>query len=478
MIDYDVSIRKLNGVLTEDCFIKNKEFLISGKRAKLFYSDGLVDVEALDQFVVYPLSKLNRKSLITEKVLKSVITHVEISFEKNIDFSIMKVFDGDSLLVIEGVNCFSIIGAKKWEKRAVTEPPTSAVIKGPREGFTEDLQLNISLIKRKLKTPSLKFEFIELGKYSRTNVAITYLSDICDPNILFKVKERLNKIDVDGILDSSYLKGYLQEKKFSVFKQIGDTEKPDILSAKLLEGRIGIIVDGSPIALTLPYVVIEDFQSAEDYYSIPYHASFVRVLRFISMCVGVYTPGFYVAAQLYHIQFIPLRFLLTIASAVKGIPLSPNIEMLFTLFIFELLNEASIRMPKYVGMALSVVGALVLGDTAVRAGIVSTPTILIMALSGIAVYSVPDQRNTLSILRLVFLLVSGSFGLIGLIASTIIICFYLNRLSNYQAPYLSPYAPNVENDISDSLTKSPLTTTNERPHSYPNTNKTRLKWKN
>ncbi|MBR2070021.1 MAG: spore germination protein, partial [Clostridia bacterium] len=199
-----------------------------------------------------------------------------------------------------------------------------------------------------------------------------------------------------------------------------------------------------------------------------------RTIRYISVMLGVFMPGFYVATQLFHLQFIPLRFTLTIASSVKGIPLSPNLEMLFTLFVFELLNEASIRMPKYVGMALSVVGALVLGETAVNAGLISMPTILIMALSGIAVYTVPDQRNTLSILRLFILLLSGAFGIIGLILGALVLAVYLTTLSNYDIPYLAPFAPFVKNDIKDGLLKSPAVITNQRPQSFNNKNKRRL----
>ncbi len=475
--EFDDRASVLREKLSQEALIKEKKFVAFGKRAVLFYSDGLTDVALVDRFIVEPLLAEKARKAPEKSLILRVLPHVEITFETDFDSAILKVFDGDCLVLLEGAEFLLSIGSKKWDKRTVAEPPTSSVIKGPREGFTEDLMTNISLIKRKLKTPALKFLFCEVGRYSRSKVAIVFIDEIADQKVVSAVKKRIDAIDIDGVLDSSYLKEHLKERKLSIFRQIGDTEKPDILSSKLLEGRIGIVVDGSPIVLTTPYMLLEDFQGADDYYSIPYAASFLRVIRFLSMLVGILMPGFYVAAQSFHLQFIPLRLVLTIASAVKGIPLSANIEMLFTLFIFELLNEASIRMPRYVGMALSIVGALVLGDTAVRAGIVSTPTILIMALSGIAVYAIPDERNTLSILRLLFLLLSGSLGLIGLVSGTVVVTLYLATLSSYGTPYLAPFAPKISNDLSDGLLKSPYTVTNERPNAISNTNGRRISWK-
>ncbi len=478
MTKFEATLNYVENTLSNEAFIKKKLFTAFGKKAVLFFSDGLSDITTIDRFIIEPLENAKRKTVPNKELLSKALPHVELIFSDKLDDAVLKVFDGDCLILFEGVEIYLNAGTKKWEKRAVAEPPTSSVIKGPREGFTEDLMTNVSLIKRKLKSPSLKFFFVNIGRFTRSQVAVVYLDKIASKSLVEDIKEKLSKIDIDGIIDSSYLREHLQQRKYSVFRQIGDTEKPDILASKLLEGRIAIIVDGSPIVLTVPYIVFEDFQGADDYYSVPYAASFLRVIRFLSMAVGILMPGFYVAAQSFHLQFIPLRLVLTIASAVKGIPLSANMEMLFTLFIFELLNEASIRMPRYVGMALSIVGALVLGDTAVRAGIVSTPTILIMALSGIAVYAIPDERNTLSILRLAFLLLSGSLGLIGLVSGTVAVTIYLATLTNFGTPYLAPFAPKIKNDLSDGLLKSPATVTNDRPKAFFNKNKKRILWKN
>lgn len=475
-MNFNLIKERIEKQLNMDSFVKKKEFLSSGKNVVLYFSDGLVDQFVLDDFVIRPLAQENRKNL-TEKAVTDMLLHLESRTETDVEKGIMAVYEGDSMLVVEGIDKFFMIAARKYSSRAISEPPTASVIKGPREGFTEDLISNISLIKRKLKTPDLKFEFLTVGRRTRTKVCMVKIAGIADEHIYNKLKERISQIDIDGICDSSYIKSFIKERPLSVFRQIGDTEKPDILQAKLLEGRIGVIVDGSPIVLTLPFMFLEDMQSADDYYIVPHRASFVRALRFFSMCVGVFMPGFYVGCQVFHASFIPLQFLMTIATARAGIPFSPNLEMLFTLFIFEMLNEASVRMPKYVGMALSVVGALVLGDTAVQAGIISTPTILIMALSGIAVYTVPDERNTLSTLRLVFLVLAGSLGIVGMLSGLVIITVYLAKMNNYGVAYLAPFAPYSKNDLKDGIFKAPMPVENDRPKSLNTENKTRLIWK-
>ena len=238
---------------------------------------------------------------------------------------------------------------------------------------------------------------------------------------------------------------------------------------------MGIIVDGSPIVITAPYVLFEDFQSAEDYYQNNYRSNMARAIRFVSLAIAVLLPAAFVSAQLFHLQVIPLNFLLTIVSSIKGIPLSPSFEMFFTLLIFEILNEASVRMPKYVGMALSIVGALVLGDTAVRAGIVSTPTILIMALSGICLYTVPELVDSMSFLRLIYLLVAGSMGAYGLILVTAFITIYLTSMENFDVPFLAPFAPMVKEDFKDSFYMTFVPNMVNRPLTFKPKDKVRMK---
>ena len=243
----------------------------------------------------------------------------------------------------------------------------------------------------------------------------------------------------------------------------------------MLEGRVAVLVDGSPIALTLPYLLVEDFQGAQDYFVSPYRASASRILRFLGVFISVFLPAFYVAAQLFKLQILPLSFLLTISGSIQGIPLSPSLELFFLLLVLEILIEASVRMPKYVALALSVIGALVLGDTAVKAGLVSSSAIIITALSGISAYTVPDLVGTTSILRIAFVVVAGSIGTYGVVLMTALILYYLVTADAYGAPMLAPFSPIVRRDLKDSLVKTSLYGLDKRPEVFKTKNETRLK---
>ncbi len=301
-----------------------------------------------------------------------------------------------------------------------------------------------------------------------------YLKGTSGEKTVKEVKKKLQAIDIDILPDSSYLTHFLAERSYSLVKQVGTTEKPDIFCAKIAEGRVGIIADGSPIALTLPYLLIEDFQSSEDYFVPPYRATFTRLLRLLALIVAIYLPAFYIAGQLFKLQLFPVKLLLTIAGSIRDIPLSPSLEMLLVLFVLEILNEASIRMPKYVGMALSVVGALVLGETAVTAGFVSTPAIIIIAFSGIGLYAVPNLIEVTSVVRLAMLLVAGSVGTYGIILLTAFILFYLAATENYGTPLLAPFAPQIGRDLRDSFVKYNLGSLPTRPKTLKSKNKRRL----
>ncbi len=438
----------------------------------LIFIKDVADKEALGQLVLKPLSEYEGE--ITETELETVFLSPEKKSVSDVDSLVNEIVLGDTAFVCDGISVAFTFGLKKFEKRAITEPPTSAVIKGPREGFVESLPVNISLMRRRIKSPHLIFENMTIGKYSQTPVAICYMDGIADKGLVKKLKDKLSGISIDAVLDSSYVAKFLGEHKASVFKQVGNTEKPDILSAKILEGRVAVFVDGSPIVLTVPYLLIEDFQSPSDYYNSPYAATVARCLRLISVIISLLLPSFFVAAELFHLQLIPLSFLLTIVNSIKGIPLSPSYEMFFTLLIFEILNEASVRMPKYVGMVVSIVGGLVLGETAVNAGIISAPTLMIVAFSGICLFTVPELEQVFSIIRMVLLVIGGSIGGYGLILAVCLMLIYLVSFENYHAPLMAPFSPLIPSDLKDGFYKGFLIEQDNRPLSFPNENKRRI----
>lgn len=438
----------------------------------VIFAKDMIDKDLLGELVLRPASYFNKKPS------KDSLWKAFFSPEKQKIFDLDKVVDevvfGNAVLLCDGIDYAISFGIKKFEIRAITEPPTSTVIKGPREGFVESLAVNVSMIRRRIKSPHLVFEDSQVGKYSQTTVSLCYIDDVVIEGLVDEVKEKLKTIDIDAILDSSYVAKYLSDAKPSLFKQVGNTEKPDILVAKILEGRVAVLVDGSPIALTVPYLLLEDFQSPSDYYNSPYSATTARIIRLFSVVLALLLPALFVSAELFHLQLIPLSFLLTIVNSIKGIPLSPSYEMFFTFLIFEILNEASVRMPRYVGMVVSIVGGLVLGETAVNAGIISPPTLMIIALSGICLYTVPELEQPLSFIRLFLLVIAGSIGIYGIITAVAILVVHLISKESFSAPLLAPFSPLVKKDLKDSFYKGFLTEQNSRPKSLSNKNKRRI----
>lgn len=470
--DIEKNVRALKKTLNSDD-VKFNDIKVGDKKACLIFATDLTDKAAIGELIMRPAAKL--KGEVTEKVLSETFFSPETETLRDVEKTAQKIVGGHSALIVEGVSTAFLFGLKKFDKRAIAEPPTSTVIKGPREGFVESLAVNVSLMRRKLVSPALKFKYLSVGKFSETQIAVCYIDGIADQGLIDTLVKKIQGIKIDALLDSSYVSKFLGEHKTSLFKQIGNTEKPDILAAKILEGRIAVLVDGSPIALTVPYLLVEDFQSPSDYYNSSYSATLARLLRLFAVIISLYLPALYVAAQLFHLQFIPLSFLLTIVNSIKGIPLSPSFEMFFTLLIFEILNEASVRMPKYVGMVVSIVGGLVLGETAVNAGIISAPALMIIALSGICLYTVPELEQTLSLLRLLLLIIGGSFGAFGLLIASCVLLTYLVSFENYKTPLLAPFSPLITKDLKDGIYKGFIIEQSIRPLSLKNANKRRLK---
>ena len=273
----------------------------------IIYADGVVNKQLLGDLVARPLSRLFLKkdggmSALNEETVEKALLFPELKTVGNFDDATKEVLDGNSLLLIDGLAVSFIVGAKLLPNRAVIEPPTDVAVKGPREGFIEDVKTNMALVRKRLKTPDLRFEMLKVGKRSDTNVALCWLSGTSNEKVKEEIKEKIEKIQIDNIPDSSYIAALISPRKHSIFRTVGTTEKPDVFTAKIAEGRVGILVDGSPIALTAPYVLTEDLQSSEDYFISPFMATTFRFLRFISVIVAILLPAFYVSAQLFKMR--------------------------------------------------------------------------------------------------------------------------------------------------------------------------------
>lgn len=436
------------------------------------YLKSMVDNLLFSQSIYLPLEKFEgdiNATILTNKVIQC--NDVRQIQESEVVDCILK---GGVVLIFQNGDYLNV-DIQKFPSRIPSEPPTSPVIQGPREGFVEDIKTNMTLLRRSIRSKDLVLKSFFVGKYSNTQVVVAYIDGIADKSIVDKVCQKIEKISIDGIIDSFYVLSFLQDRPNSLFKQIGNTEKPDVVSAKMLEGKVAIIVDNSPIVLTVPFVIFEELQNSNDYYTNHHYSSLVRVIRMLGMLIAIISPGLYLALELYHYNLLPLNFLITIADTAQGLPFTPFLEILFIFLLFQVLYEVSLRLPSYLGLATSIVGALILGDTGVKAGLISPPGVIIVALAKIALYTIPEQASQVSVLQVIFIILGGSLGLGGLVAGMVYFVNYLNTIDSFGTPYLAPYSPRVPEDLKDGVFKSPINDMKTRPKTFKNKNKVRSK---
>lgn len=468
-------IKQIEDSFDEDSKINEIKYQNVQESFSIFYIESLIDKQLFSSGILAPIEKLINKEKQTKNLKNTLkqkfisISSVEESSDK--ETIIKNILSGYVEIVFENgaLDC-PIFGAKK---RSVEEPPNSKVVKGPREGFVEDIYTNIGLIRKRLKTLDLKIIDEFVGKQTSTQISIVYIKGIAKPEVIKEVQKKIKQINIDAIIDSYYIESFLEENKIKFFRRVGNVEKPDIFCAKILEGRVGILVDGSPVALTVPFVLFEDLQSAEDYYTIPTMATFTRIMRIIGLIFSILIPAIYVALQSYNYRILPINFLITLLSSIEGLSIPPLVEILVVLFLFEVITEASVRMPNSLGMSLSIIGALALGNTAVDAGIISPPSIVIVAVSSVALYIIPDQIAETRILRILFTVIGGIIGLYGVVVSFIILTTYLCSVESFGVPYMSPLAPSVKSDKKDAFIKQPIEEMKTRPVFFAGKNKIR-----
>lgn len=457
-----------------DCFdVIDKSFVIENTTYAILYIKTIIDDNLLALAILNPLLRLKTPETL-EYIKNNTIRLADITLEDNDQKIIKALLDGKVALFSQTEKNCLLIDIKELPIRSPTEPPTSAVIYGPRVGFTERVDTNLAMLRRRLPTPDFVVQNFEVGKYTKTKILVCHIKSIASKKTVKEICKKIESINIDGVVDSNYILTYFQNNA-SIFKRCGVAEKPDIITAKLLEGRVAILVDGSPIVLTLPFMVFEDIQNSNDYYSNSIYSSFLRIIRLLGIFIAVVLPGLYLALRLYHFKVLPLRFLITISNTTEGLPFTPFMEMLFILILFQILYEVSLRLPQYLGLATSIVGALILGQTGVSAGLISPPGVVIIAMSIIAVYTVTDQVAQFTILRAVFLLIGGTVGILGIVGVMLYFVHELATLNQYGTSYLAPYAPRKPRDLKDGLIKKPVNKMQNRPESIPTKNKTRQK---
>lgn len=434
----------------------------------LVYIDGLADYTTITESILRPILNwkpeelsLPEASQLMDTLRQEVLCVGDMMGVCSLQLIVESCLAGDTALLVNGCSDALVASTKGWEKRSITEPQSESVVKGPREGFTENLRTNTALIRLKISSSLLRVEQLTIGRKTRTAVCLLYLDGVADPKVVQEVKARLNKVSVDSILESGYIEEYIEDAPFSPFPTVGYSEKPDVIAGRMLEGRIAIVVDGTPFVLTVPMLFIESFQTAEDYYTRPLYASLTRILRFIAFFITLFAPAIYIALTAFHQEFIPTTLLFTIANARKGTPFPSFIEALIMVFTYEFLREAGIRMPRPVGQAISIVGALIMGDAAVNAGLVSASMVITIAMTAVAAFLVPNQHESSTILRFIIMLLGAFAGFYGVVIGFLALLVHLATLTSFGVSYFDGFSK--KSNMQDSIVRMPLWSMLRRP---------------
>ena len=441
--------------------VRFRRLSADGKPYALIFCDGLVSSEVINNAIAQRLS------------FGPDIPVGEYTETQNIEDIVFSVMFGDCLVLGENGFC-AIMNAKGFPLRGINEPEGEKILSGPREGFCENMMTNLSMLRRKLKTSELKTEIIKVGEISNTSVAICYVDGVVKPERVTEIRGKLSKIEIDGVLDTQYLTELMGIGTSTSFPLSGKTERPDVAAAKLLEGRIALLCDGSPVCATLPYLFIENFQSAEDYYVAPFYASFGRILRMCAFVLTVFLPAYFVLALSYCQWLLPGMTLAKIAVERAGVPLPVALECFLMLCVFELLREGGVRVPGYIGQALSVVGALIIGSAAVGASLVSETMVIIIAVTGLSALTVPKLSSASLLWRFAVLLATAFFGMYGFGLAAVALIVRLLTLKSLDVSHIFPAKKLRFQNIKDTFFRTDMKRMNERL-SVLSTNKTRNK---
>lgn len=404
------------------------------RQARLYYIVGLTDKDMVNESIIAPLTTPAKARAYSH--IPQVLSSLKMLEVQKLNLAIGFLFDAQALLVVEGSSSVWAIDTRFASLRGVESPESEPVIRGPRDGFIEDLEINISLVRKRIKSPLLKNHAIAIGKQTQTKVSVLYMEGIADPKVIKEVHSRLKQIDIDGIMDTGELEQLIEDNTFSPFPQIASSERPDTVAAALLGGRVVLLADNTPFALVVPTTLTDMLQANEDYYQRFHFSSAVRLLRYTLFAMALLGPALYIAVTTFHNELIPTVLLMRIISTRAGIPFPAIVEALLMELALEALREAGLRLPRPAGQAISIVGALVIGQAAVQAGIVSPIMVIVMAGTGIASFAIPAFNLALSVrlLRFTFMLLATTLGLHGVNLGLSALLIHLVSLRSFGVP--------------------------------------------
>ncbi len=429
---------------------------IAGYNAAIICCEGMISTDTLANMVFRPLNLIKRtESMTPESLMEALQNDVfvavsQVKVEKYDDLSYL-IMSGFAVLIIEGIDHGIALGVQGFKTRGIEQVTTHQNLRSSRESFNEVVRTNMSLIRRRVKSPSLVMKIMKLGDRSHTDVCVCYLKDKANPELISGVVEKLERVGLNIVLESGYLQPFLESSKNHIFSEVGVTERPDSFVAKLYDGRIGVIIDGTPFAIYVPKLFIENFQTMDDYTSPQFFVAFIRFIKYFAFAFTTTLPGFYVAMANFNPELIPNPLLFNLLVSVQSTPFPLVFECLIVHVMYEIMREAGIRLPVYTGHVVSIVGGLVIGDILISAGLVGAPMLLIVAISAISSFIIPDLYESIVIIRFGFIFAGGFFGLYGLTIFGVIVLIKIFSMSNYGVPYTAPLAPMTFRGLRDFL---------------------------
>jgi spore germination protein KA len=442
----------------------------SNIRVAIVYLEGIVDNQSIQEFLLESMMKDDEKEKVNEYdaldlISEDMMAVSNVSFIHNWDDLFLALMAGDTLILVDGIDQALSAGTQGGEKRSIAESTTQMVVRGPKGAFTESIGTNTAMVRRIIKTPDLWTESFKIGRVTKTDVTLMYIHDIANDKVINEIRQRLNKIDIDSILESGYIEQLIEDETMTPFPTVYNTERPDVVAGNLLEGRIAIFVDGTPFVLIAPAVFMQFFQSAEDYYARFDIATSIRLLRIFMFLISLIAPATYVAVTTFHQEMVPTTLIVAIAAQREAVPFPAFVEALLMEVTFEILREAGIRLPKAIGSAVSIVGALVIGQAAVQASIVSPAMVIIVSITAIASFATPsfDMAISARLIRFLFMLGAATFGFYGIILVLLMMVVHLCSLRSFGVPYMAPFAPFIPVNNGDTVVRLPWWTLRQRP---------------
>ncbi|WP_202081325.1 spore germination protein [Caldalkalibacillus salinus] len=464
----DTTIKTIDNLVGESDDVRFKDFYIAGKiRATVIYFSGMVDEKGLEYSVLRPLI-ISKDQVLAEKrglalakhITQKVMTVSETHLYDNFDEAFLPFMSGDVLMAVEGVEHLLVLSLSEFNERSVEEPKSEVVIRGPRDGFTENIKTNTVLIRRRIKDPNFVVQIGSLGRRAKKTFAIGFIKGVANPDLVEEVRYRLACIDSDDVSETGTLEQLIQDNIFTPFPQLLHSERPDRAADAIMEGQVVILLDGTPFCLHAPVTLHQLLKSPEDYYERWGISSLIRILRYIAAFISMFVSAIYIALTTYHQGMIPTTLALSIAGTREGVPFPALIEVLLMEITIELLREAGIRLPRLIGQTIGIVGGLVIGEAAIQAGIVSPILAVVVALTAVSSFVIPNYSVSIAfrMLRFIMMFAAAAFGLYGIIIVYIMINIHLVGLRSFGSYYLSPFAPFSPTDWVDVIIRAPLPT--------------------